>query len=64
MPCTPPPAAHVGSVRRPRPAEQLAHQFTTDQHAARSGFQVIVVAAIQDLVRASDKQDKQKEAAP
>lgn len=37
------------------PAEQLAHRFTPDQHTARIGFQV-VVAAIEDLVRASEKQ--------
>ncbi len=37
------------------PAEQLAHRFAPDQHTARIGFQV-VVAAIEDLVRASEKQ--------
>lgn len=36
------------------PAEQLANRFTPDRHTARIGFQV-VVAAIEDLVRASDK---------
>lgn len=34
------------------PAEQLAHRFAPDQHTARIGFQV-VVAAIEDLLRAS-----------
>lgn len=37
------------------PAEQLANRFTPDQHTARIGFQV-VVAAIEDLVRAFEKQ--------
>lgn len=37
------------------PAEQLARRFTPDQHTARIGFQV-VVAAIEDLVRAIEKQ--------
>lgn len=37
------------------PAEQLAHRFTPDQHTARIGFQV-VVAAIEDLARASERQ--------
>jgi hypothetical protein len=36
------------------PAEQLAHRFTPDLHTARIGFHV-VVAAVEDLVRASDK---------
>jgi hypothetical protein len=39
------------------PAEQLAHKFTPDQHTARIGFQV-VVAAIEDLARASDQKGK------
>lgn len=42
------------------PAEQLAHRFAPDQHTARIGFQV-VVAAIADLVRASEGHE---EAAP
>jgi hypothetical protein len=42
------------------PAEQLAHRFMPDHHTARIGLQV-VVAALEDLVRACEKQ---KDAAP
>jgi hypothetical protein len=38
------------------PAEQLDHRFTPDQHTARIGLQV-VVAAIEDLARASANPD-------
>jgi hypothetical protein len=38
------------------PAEQLAHRFSPDQHTARIGFQV-VVAALEDLTRASGAKD-------
>lgn len=37
-----------------RPAKQLAHGFSTDQHTARIGFQVAVAAA-EDLERAETK---------
>jgi hypothetical protein len=39
------------------PAAQLAYRFTPDHHTARIGFQV-VVAAIEDLVRATERQQQ------